>query len=159
MKPGEPEALEAGIRVRVAGRADAGAVARLLAGLGYPASLEAASARIGRLAGSSADAVFVAEWRGDIHGLATVHIVPLFHRDASIVRITSLVVDPAARGRGVGRALLLACDEVALANGAERVEVTSGERRSGAHAFYERLGFARQGVRLTKSLVGPGPGA
>ena len=53
MNPNGHEALEAGIRVRLAGRDDAGAVARLLGELGYPARPEAAAARIARHAGTA----------------------------------------------------------------------------------------------------------
>lgn len=43
-------------------------------------------------------------------GAITLHRMVVLHRAKPVGRITSLVVDPAARGRGLGRALVLAAE-------------------------------------------------
>jgi GNAT superfamily N-acetyltransferase len=68
-----------------------------------------------------------------------------------------LAVDPAVQGRGVGRALVLACAEAARAGGRRALVCCSQDRMAAAHRVYERLGFERdpsrdwspvEGVRL-----------
>lgn len=54
-----------------------------------------------------------------------------------------LAVDPAARGRGTGEALVLACVERARALGVERLVMSTSQSMLRAHRIYERLGFRR----------------
>ena len=55
-----------------------------------------------------------------------------------------LAVASAARGRGVGKALVLACVERARATeGCVRVRLSTHEKMRAAHRIYERLGFVR----------------
>lgn len=56
-------------------------------------------------------------------------------------RIEDVVVDEAARGRGVGEALVKACIEVARGRGAGIVELQSARSREAANRLYPRLGF------------------
>lgn len=62
-------------------------------------------------------------------------------RDASAFRL--LAVDRAARGRGVGKALAVACVERARRRGHAQVVIHTTEAMRVAWAMYERLGFAR----------------
>jgi GNAT superfamily N-acetyltransferase len=55
-----------------------------------------------------------------------------------------LAVDPAARGRGVGRALFRACLERARAAGKRRMALHTTEWMTTARAMYERAGFSRE---------------
>jgi ribosomal protein S18 acetylase RimI-like enzyme len=57
-------------------------------------------------------------------------------------RIEDVVVDQAARGRGVGEALVKECVEVARRRGAGIVELQSARSREAANRLYPRLGFA-----------------
>ena len=54
-----------------------------------------------------------------------------------------LVVDPAARGLGVGTALVQACLERARAAGKQRMVLSTEPGMTTAHRLYERLGFTR----------------
>ena len=54
-----------------------------------------------------------------------------------------LVVDRAARGRGVGELLVTTCLERARAAGKRRMVISTDPRMSSAHRLYERLGFSR----------------
>jgi GNAT superfamily N-acetyltransferase len=141
------------VATRPATVADAPAIAALLAELGYPTDPASAAARIARLAEDSGSTVVVAARGGAVCGLATVHLIPLFHREGALARITSFVVQRSAQRSGVGSALLAACEAYARLHGAERIEVTSGDRRAEAHAFYEARGFEREGLRMTRWLV------
>ena len=55
-----------------------------------------------------------------------------------------LAVDPAARGRGVGRALFDACLARARAAGKRRMALHTTEWMATARAMYERAGFSRE---------------
>jgi GNAT superfamily N-acetyltransferase len=55
-----------------------------------------------------------------------------------------LAVDPAARGRGVGRALFEACLARARAAGKRRMALHTTEWMVTARAMYERAGFERE---------------
>ena len=57
--------------------------------------------------------------------------------------IEDVVVDAAARGRGVGEALVREALRIARAEGASRVMLTSHAGRRAAHRLYERMGFER----------------
>ncbi len=55
--------------------------------------------------------------------------------------IEDVVVDDAARGRGVGEALNRRALELATAAGARSVDLTSRPSREAANRLYQRLGF------------------
>ena len=52
-----------------------------------------------------------------------------------------LVALPAARGRGVGTLLIAAVEADAVARGAERIVLQTGNRQPEAVALYEKLGY------------------
>jgi ribosomal protein S18 acetylase RimI-like enzyme len=66
-----------------------------------------------------------------------VYVTPIWRK----ARIEDVVVDSAARGRGVGEALVRACIEVARKRGAGMVELQSARSRDAANRLYPRLGF------------------
>ena len=133
---------------------DTTGVASLLDELGYPCSVAALGARLERLRGPH-DEVLVADRDGALVGLATVHVTSVLHRPAPVGRLTSLIVTEAARGRGVGRALVEAAERWLAGRGCGLVEVTSNRRRTDAHAFYARLGYETTSLRFNKGLPDP----
>lgn len=70
------------------------------------------------------------------------------------VEFRMLAVAAAARGRGVGEALVRAVIERARAAGAARVVLSSSEKMLAAHRLYERLGFTRLPARDWAPLPG-----
>jgi ribosomal protein S18 acetylase RimI-like enzyme len=138
--------------IRDAGPDDAAAVAALLGELGYPTGPEQAAVRLERLFEDPAAHAFVAAPGGDVVGLATSRIEYLIELDEPVCRLTSLVVAERARRAGVGRALVAAVEADAAAHGCGAIILTTAIRREGAHAFYERLGYAWTGRRFTKRL-------
>lgn len=136
--------------VRHATAGDCAAIAVLLAELGYPDSPAAVEARLVKSRTDGPDAVLVVERDGLATGFASIHLIPLFHRDGFLARITSFVVARHLRGRGIGTELLSACERWAADHSSERVEITSGDERHEAHGFYEGRGFEREGQRFSK---------
>ena len=58
-----------------------------------------------------------------------------------------LAVVPAARGRGVGEALVRACEELARAAGATRMWLTTLDDMAAAQRIYARLGYRHDPTR------------
>ncbi|MEV0842385.1 GNAT family N-acetyltransferase [Actinocatenispora sera] len=139
--------------IRSARGADAGAVAVLLDQLGYPQDDPAATAdRIRSWADDPAGAAYVAEAHGELLGVVAVRVCPYFERGGAWARITALVVSDRARRRGVGARLLAAAESFAIRQGCRRMEVTSADHRSDAHAFYRRRGYTDQAGSSSRFL-------
>jgi ribosomal protein S18 acetylase RimI-like enzyme len=71
--------------------------------------------------------------------------------------IEDVVVDGAARGRGVGEALTLAAVKLAKERGAKTVDLTSRRSRQAAHRLYEKAGFHVRDTSVYR--FGPKPDA
>ncbi len=138
----EDENMQEQITIRTATIDDAEAVAKLLTQLGYPSSADDACERIAYLNGEH-DAILLAVNGVHICGMATVHILPVIHCTGTMARVTAFVVDASTRGRGIGKALLTAIREFAIARKVRRIEVVSGNHRPQAHVFYENAGYKR----------------
>ena len=76
----------------------------------------------------------------------------LAHGDEAELRM--LAVAPAARERGVGRALVLACMEQARSLGHPRLVLSTQEEMRAAQRLYTRLGFARMPQRDWEPVPG-----
>jgi GNAT superfamily N-acetyltransferase len=139
--------------VREATIGDAEALARLSTQLGYPADAASMPERVSRLRGDPNARAFVVLDDENVIGMITMHLRDTLNHAAPIAQITLLVVDETVRSRGAGRALVEAAEAWAKARGAKRVAVTTALDRAGAHAFYERLGYAHTGRRYAKDFV------
>ncbi len=74
--------------------------------------------------------------------------------------VEDVVVDAAARGRGVGEALSRRAIEVAEAEGAKTVDLTSRPSREAANRLYQRIGFQPRETnvyRYERPPADPGP--
>lgn len=136
--------------IRSAEISDAAKIAALLKQLGYVATATLVQNKIAMLASSPNDLVLVAEKDGCVAGIISLHTTELFHTDGRIGRITSLVIDSDQRGSGIGRLLVDAADQYFVSNGCVRAEVTSGDHRPEAHAFYETQGYLPDERRFMK---------
>lgn len=97
--------------------------------------------RVARVLGHPANTVFAARTvpDGRILGLLTLVAVEL--PTGMEARIEDVVVDEAARGLGLGRALVTAALQAAAAAGARYVDLTSAPHRVSARALYRGVGF------------------
>jgi len=73
--------------------------------------------------------------------------VVFFRSGSRIARLYSIAVDHAARGRGIGEALLAAAEAGARARGAARMRLEVRQDNPGAMRLYERCGYVRFGMR------------
>jgi GNAT superfamily N-acetyltransferase len=106
--------------------------------------------KLRRVALSECDDAFVAVEGGRVVGCISVHVHELFQAAGRLGRITALVVDRRAQGKGVGRALVERADDYFKASGCIRAEVTSGDHRADAHRFYIANGYAAAERRFVK---------
>jgi ribosomal protein S18 acetylase RimI-like enzyme len=83
--------------------------------------------------------LLVARVDGEIMGALTLVMFPI--PTGLRAWIEDVVVDQAARGRGVGAALTQEAVRLARADGARSVDLTSRPSREAANRLYERLGF------------------
>jgi GNAT superfamily N-acetyltransferase len=86
-----------------------------------------------------AHVLFVAERSGRALGLVYGR---LEHERPEVAYLEAMWVDPSARGRGVGRALVAAVIAWARARSARRIELQVTEGNTNAEYLYGRAGFA-----------------
>jgi GNAT superfamily N-acetyltransferase len=139
--------MRGGTGVRPAGEDELGTVARLLddfnTEFGTPSpGPEALEARLRRLL---PEGVLVALLHGaPAVGVALVTLRPSVWYPGPVGMLEELYVQPGARGRGAGGALLRAAEEVVLSRGGGALEIGVDSGDAGARRFYERHGYANQ---------------
>jgi N-acetylglutamate synthase-like GNAT family acetyltransferase len=137
--------------VREAGAGDEAAISALLGELGYPASVEEVDRRFERLEREVGSWLWLAVEGERVVGLVGLHVMPVIEREP-LGRVTAIVVTEGERRGGIGRALMERAEAEARRQGCERLEVTTADRRSEAHAFYRGLGFEEASRRFLKRL-------
>jgi GNAT superfamily N-acetyltransferase len=140
------------IAVRSARLEDAVQLARLFDQLGHPQAADELRGRLGSVLSDPRADVLVADDAGSLVGAATYFFVPVAHDDRPWCRITTLVVDEAHRGHGIGHVLVEAAEKAAREASCSRIEATSALHRDGAHRFYEDLGYGRTSAHFLKRL-------
>jgi ribosomal protein S18 acetylase RimI-like enzyme len=92
--------------------------------------------------------IVVAEDGGRLVGSATLELEGRTEADAEplppdVAHIRMLGVHPDARGRGVGRRLMEACEARALAAGRTVMTLNTTQRMEAAQRMYESMGYVR----------------
>jgi len=139
------------LRVRAADSVDAGAIAPLLAELGFAADGAALVERLARLA-RLGEPPLIAKLGEEVVGCLTWHVTPALHRPHPVGRVTMLIVAAHARRRGVASALIEAAEARVKERGCGLIEATSLVRRKAAHKFYLSLGWDRTSYRFARRL-------
>lgn len=146
--------MTAVVAIRDAIVEDTATIAPLLGELGYPSAPDGVRQRLARLLPREDTRVFVAERNARVLGVLGLHRMPVLTSVNDIAMIIALVVTEEAQRTGVGRHLVERAEEEARLWQCGRIMVTSAERRTDAHAFYERLGYEYTGRRFAKR-IGP----
>lgn len=89
---------------------------------------------------------------GTIIGMIGLHMQFHLHHARWIGEIQELVVMPQARNLGIGSQLLAWAEDYARHAGAELTELSTSVKRTNAHRFYVREGYAQSHFRFTKPL-------
>jgi GNAT superfamily N-acetyltransferase len=85
---------------------------------------------------------YVAEVGGEVVGTVTLCVFTTLTGQKAY--LDHLVVAPAWRRRGIGRALVRCAIEQARRAGASRVDLTANAKKQGGHALYRSLGFRQR---------------
>jgi ribosomal-protein-alanine acetyltransferase len=72
--------------------------------------------------------------------------VVFFRSGSNVARLYSIAVDRAARGRGIGKALLRTLERDARARGCTRLRLEVRQGNRGAIRLYEKSGYRRFGI-------------
>jgi GNAT superfamily N-acetyltransferase len=140
------------VAVRSARLDDVDQLARLFDQLGHPQTQDALRRALENMLVEPRADVLVVEHDGALVGAATYFFVPVAHDSRPWCRITTLVVDEAHRGHGIGQMLVEAAETAAQSAGCSRIEATSALHRTGAHRFYGRIGYGRTSPHFLKRL-------
>ena len=127
-------------------------MAALLGELDYPSSPAQAAERLERIAADPSTSVIVAEIDSELAGLGALHVQNLVERDEPGCEVAGLVVGQRFRRGGIGELLMQALEDEARRRGGRVMVLNTAHRRSGAHAFYEALGYEHTGRRYAKEL-------
>ena len=143
----------ADISIRPFAEGDLLAVAALVTALGYPTTSNQMRGRMERIARHPDHATFVATADGRVVGMVGAFVTPSYEHDAPTGRLTAMIVAESARGTGIGRQLVAAAEAWVRDRGARLMMLNSHNRREGAHAFYEKLGYGETGKRFVRELT------
>ncbi|MCO7125433.1 GNAT family N-acetyltransferase [Sporolactobacillus shoreicorticis] len=126
--------------IRLAKSEDAGKLAKLCGQLGYEATEQEIGERLQHIMNDSDHAVFVYE-NSEKKLCGWVHIFGRYTLEGICAEIGGLVVDSQFRKQGIGRKLMEKCAQWAREHNYPRIRVRSGESRTGAHRFYNEIGY------------------
>jgi GNAT superfamily N-acetyltransferase len=148
------------VALRRATSADVPALVALLAadqfgaardGVRDNSDLAAYSAAFEAIDADPAHILVVAESAGQVVGTMQLSFLPgLARRGALRAQIEAVRVAEPARGGGLGAAMMGWAIDEARRRGCALVQLTTDKSRSGAHRFYQRLGFvaSHEGMKL-----------
>jgi ribosomal protein S18 acetylase RimI-like enzyme len=99
-------------------------------------------------------AVFVAERGSAVIGYVFAALEPVSWKElrAACGFIHDIAVDEAGRGSGVATALMAAAVDWLRSRGAPRVVLGTAERNAAAQRLFEKLGFRRTMIEMTREL-------
>lgn len=98
------------------------------------------------IVGSDSCSLLIARDGEQIVGSLTLVVFPI--PTGARAWIEDVVVDASARGKGVGEALNLRAIEIARAEGAVTVDLTSRPSREAANRLYQRIGFVKRDTNV-----------
>ena len=105
-----------------------------------------------RIVGSQATTLLAARLDGRIVGFLALVMFPI--PAGFRAWIEDVIVDDAARGRGIGEALTRKALDLAETAGARTVDLTSRPSREAAGRLYERVGFVPRSTRIYRYTFG-----
>ena len=111
--------------------------------LGYSFSPEKTASQLARLSQDSHHFLLGYEDDASHELLGYVHaeVYESLYSKAGF-NILALAVLPQAQGQGIGKSLLQGLEQEAKRRGYEFIRLNSADHRLGAHAFYEKVGYA-----------------
>jgi GNAT superfamily N-acetyltransferase len=140
-----------GLEIRTATSADAQGVSDLLSAAGHEISPRASADRLDALKEEAGTALIAAEW-GPAIGLVVLHWYRTLEADQPTAQITTLLVAPTERRRGIGRLLIKAAAQSARVAGCGALELLTSAVDRDLHEFCRTTGFTEIGPRFVRHL-------
>jgi fructose-1,6-bisphosphatase/inositol monophosphatase family enzyme/GNAT superfamily N-acetyltransferase len=141
------DVAQATAAVRLACVEDRAAIVALIAAMGGHDEIGAGAdplATLGALLAAPECRVLVAQYDGDVAGVAVLQVRTSLLYDRREAWLGALAVAPDFRSQSIGAALLAAADREAAALGCAAIVLETSIGRDRAHAFYERAGFTQR---------------
>jgi len=85
--------------------------------------------------------------------VSTLTLVIIDIPTGMLARIEDVVVDKAARGKGIGEAITLAAIEKTKELGIGKIDLTSNPKREAANRLYQKLGFKQRATNVYRFEV------
>jgi len=98
------------------------------------------------------EAMMIADVDGTPAGVAYLVTLVDYFNERPHAHLSVLAVEKAAEGRGVGSALLAACEQWARGRGSDRLTLSALVTNARARALYERKGFGGEYIRYVLPL-------
>ena len=95
---------------------------------------------------------FVADVDGEVAGFATTVVTLAVDHPNGYIKMNGLAVLPAFQRHGIGRMLMERVEKLAVERGASFIGLASGFQRTGAHEFYEHLGYQKTSFWFRKAI-------
>ncbi len=137
------------MEIRAATAAEAPGLCELLAGAGHAVSRHVLAQRLDALRQQPGAALLALEW-GPPSGLVVLHWHATLDADQPVARITTLLVGPERRRRGIGRLLVKAAAQAARLAGCGALQLSS--ESPGLDAFCRATGFTDAGQHFVRAL-------
>lgn len=151
-----------GLQIRSALAADAAGIAGLMASAGRPVPAPVLEARLEALRREPGVVLLAVEW-GPPGGIVAARWSRTFEADAPVAQLTTLLVGPDDRRRGIGRLLLKAVSQAARSAGCASLLCPLAEGDEASRAFCRVNGFEEAGslavrpLRKRAEAAGPRP--
>jgi aminoglycoside 6'-N-acetyltransferase I len=140
-----------GLQIRTAAPADAPGIAELMTAAGVVISASALTARLEALRQEQGTALLALEW-GPPSGLIVLNWFRTLASDHLVAHVSTLLVGPEERRRGIGRMLLKAGAQAARSAGCGELQLLVSPDEPGLQEFGLANGFDAKGSVLTRGL-------
>jgi len=97
--------------------------------------------------------ILVAVTSTELVGMVSYVFIERLNRLQRELWIPELVVSYSYRDKGVGKRLVLMCEDIARRKKCYRIRLESRNDRISSHAFYIKLGFSQMALAFEKNLV------
>jgi GNAT superfamily N-acetyltransferase len=140
-----------GLEIRAAASADAPGLCELLGAAGHVISPLALAERLDAIRQEPGAALLAGGW-GPPSGIVVLHWYRTLDANQPTAQITSLLVAPDERRRGIGRLLIKAAAQAARVAGCGTLELMAAPEEQTLHQFCRATGFGELGPVFVRPL-------